>query len=44
VGGTFQFDLAVAGVSTFADQGDVNTTPSADDARRYDDLFTLVVT
>jgi len=44
IGGTFEFDFAVAGVSTFADQGDVNTTPSANDARSYDNLFTLVVT
>lgn len=44
IGGTYKFDFSVAGVSTYADQGDVNTTPSANDARSYDDLFTLVVT
>ena len=44
IGGTFNVDFAVAGVSTFGDEGDVNTTPSANDARSYDNLFTLVVT
>lgn len=43
IGGTFDFDFAVAGVSTFADRGDVNTSPSANDARSYDDLFALEV-
>ena len=43
VGGSFSFDFAVAGVSTYADTGDVNTTPAADDGRRYNDLFTLMV-
>lgn len=44
IGGGFAFSLAVAGVPTYQDEGDVNTTPKADDSKSYDDLFTLVVT
>lgn len=43
IGGSFNFEFSVGGEPTYADAGDVNTTPAADDARRYNELFTLVV-
>ena len=43
IGGSFSFEFAVGGQSTYADAGDVNTTPAADDGRRYNELSTLVV-
>jgi hypothetical protein len=41
--GRYDFALAVQGQKTFADQGDVNTTPSNDDSKVYKDEFVLAV-
>lgn len=43
IGGKFTFRFDVADTPTYADAGDVNTTPKADDSRSYDDLFVLEV-
>jgi hypothetical protein len=44
IGGSFQFQFFVGNQLTYQDAGNVNTTPSSDDQRNYDDLFQLVVT
>jgi len=41
--GRYDFALAVQGKKTFADSGDVNTTPSNDDSKVYKDEFVLAV-
>jgi hypothetical protein len=41
--GRYDFTLSVRGKKTFADSGDVNTTPSNDDSKVYKDEFVLEV-
>lgn len=41
--GRYDFALSVQGTKTFADNGDVNTTPSNDDSKVYKDEFVLAV-
>jgi hypothetical protein len=41
--GRYDFVFAVQGKDTFADDGDVNTTPSNDDSKVYKDEFVLAV-
>jgi hypothetical protein len=42
--GQYKFELDVAGVPTFADSGDVNTTAAKNDSKVYKDQFVLNVT
>ena len=41
--GRYTFDFAVDGKPTFADKGDVNTTPARDDRKQFQDQFILEV-
>jgi hypothetical protein len=41
--GRYKFELRVGGKATFADSGDVNTTPSKDDTKVFKDQFVVEV-
>lgn len=41
--GHYQFELSIGGKATFADNGDVNTTPAKDDTKVFKDQFILEV-
>lgn len=41
--GRYDFQLGVGGKATFADAGDVNTTPARDDTKVFKDQFILEV-
>lgn len=41
--GRYSFEFLVDGASTFADTGDVNTTPAKDDRKVFQDQFLLEV-
>lgn len=43
INGKYAFAFAVAGQGTYADSGDVNTTPAKDDSKAFKDQFILEV-